>query len=160
MSYDENLEELGLVLPAPPKLPPGVKLPFEAIRVCDRIAYISGHIAQNPDGSLLAPFGKVGDSVSETQAIAAARATGLAMLGSLKRKLETLDNIECWISAFGMVNAAPRFNNFPKVINGFSDLILEVFGQEAGGHSRSAIGVGGLPFDAAVEIEAVVKIKG
>ena len=93
------------------------------------------------------------------QGVAAARATGLAIVSSLKRVLDDLDRIETWISAFGMVNTAADFNLYPLVINGFSEMILEVFGGEVGSHARSAIGVAGLPFDTPVEIEAIVKIK-
>jgi enamine deaminase RidA (YjgF/YER057c/UK114 family) len=105
-------------------------------------------------------LGKLGVDVTLEQGYAAARSTALAMLGSLQLALGDLDRIEAWLRVFGMVNAGPGFNRFPLVINGFSDLILEVFGPEAGAHARSAVGLAGLPFDIPVEIEAEVAISG
>jgi enamine deaminase RidA (YjgF/YER057c/UK114 family) len=109
------------------------------------------------DGSIAQPLGKVGREVSPEQAYAAARLTGLAILGSLKRELGDLDRIEAWTRVFGMVNAAPGFNTLPAVINGFSDLILEVFGPEKGAHARSAVGLANFPRHP-VEIEGEVEI--
>lgn len=112
------------------------------------------------DGSLAGPLGKVGREVTEQQAYAAARLTGLAMLSSLRRELGDLDRVTAWLRVFGMVNAAPGFNRMPAVINGFSDLIAELWGAEAGGHARSAVGLAELPFDIPVEIEAEVALDG
>ena len=89
----------------------------------------------------------------------AARLTGLSMLGSLQRALGDLDRIVAWTRVFGMVNSAPGFNRQPTVINGFSDLILDLFGPQVGAHSRSAVGMAELPFDIPVEIEAEVEIR-
>ncbi|HWM81885.1 MAG TPA: RidA family protein [Pseudolabrys sp.] len=158
MTIDLRLQELGLVLPQPPRIPPGVVLPFGWVRVCGRRALISGHGPTNPDGSFAAPLGRVGSDVTREQAYHAARLTGLAMLASLKRELGNLDRIACWVRAFGMVNCAPGFREMPGVINGFSDLVIEVFGQERGQHARSAVGVAELPFDIPVEIEGEVLI--
>ncbi len=152
---EARLQALGLSLP-PPVVAPGVDLPFRAVRVVGDRASVAGHSPQNPDGTIAGPLGKVGDQVTEEQAYEAARLTGLAMLGSLQRELGDLDRITAWGRVFGMVNAAPGFNRLPAVINGFSDLILEVFGQEIGAHSRSAVGMSALPFDIPVEIEAEV----
>ena len=105
------------------------------------------------------PLGKVGTDLTPEQGYAAARLTALAILSSLKEKLGDLDRIEGWLRVFGMVNAGPGFNRFPAVINGFSDLILEVFGPDIGAHARSAVGMAGLPFDIPVEIEAEVAIR-
>ncbi len=88
----------------------------------------------------------------------AARLTGLAILGSLSRALGDLDRILAWSRVFGMVNAAPGFNAMPSVINGFSDLILDVFGPDVGAHARSAVGMAELPFDIPVEIEGEVEL--
>jgi enamine deaminase RidA (YjgF/YER057c/UK114 family) len=153
-----KLAAQGLLLPAPIKLPPGVVLPFSWVRVRDNRAYVSGHIALQPDGAIAGPLGKVGAEVSEEQGQQAARLTALAVLGSLERELGDLDRITAWLRVFGMVNGAPGFDRFPLVINGFSDLIIEMFGPERGGHSRSAVGMAGLPFGAPVEIEAEVEI--
>lgn len=157
--YLSKLHELGLTLPAPLKLPPHVKLPFPFVNIRGDRAIVSGHGPQASDGSISAPFGKVGSDVSLDEAYVLARQTGLSILASLQRELGDLDRIAAWARVFGMVNTAPDFDKFPAVINGFSDLILDVFGQEAGRHARSAIGVAGLPFGIAVEIEAEVVLK-
>jgi enamine deaminase RidA (YjgF/YER057c/UK114 family) len=156
---ESKLEALGLALPAPIKLPPGVVLPFAWVRLHGDRAYVSGHVALNPDGSLAEPLGKVGAELTQEQGTHAARLTGLAILASLKRELGDLDRVALWLRAFGMVNSAPNFDRYPLVINGFTDLIVELWGPERGGHSRSAVGLAGLPFGAAVEIEAEVAIR-
>ncbi|MGD9601403.1 MAG: RidA family protein [Gammaproteobacteria bacterium] len=154
---DARLSELKLVLPAPLQLPPGVKLPFPWVRVRGNRAYVSGHAPQNPDGSLAGPFGKVGAAVSLEQAQQAARLTALSILGSLQRELGSLDRITAWLRVFGMVNSAPGFGQQPAVINGFSELILDVFGADVGAHARSAVGMAELPFNLPVEVEAEVE---
>ncbi|RWA72193.1 RidA family protein [Mesorhizobium sp.] len=158
MGADEKLAALCIVLP-PLKLPPGMVLPFPWVNVRGDRAYVSGHGPQGPDGSLAGPFGAVGESVSLDEARASARKVGLSMLSSLKRELGSLDRITGWCRVHGMVNSAPGFTQTPAVMNGFSDLILEIFGPEIGRHARTAIGVAALPFDLPVEIEAEVMIK-
>jgi enamine deaminase RidA (YjgF/YER057c/UK114 family) len=153
MEVEARLEELGLVLPEPLQAPPGLVLPFSWVRVRGNRAYVSGHISLNPDGSPAGPFGKVGAEVSVEQGYEAARLTALAVLGSLKRALGDLDRVEAWLKVFGMVNIAPGFDRQPNVINGFSDLILEVYGPESGDHARSAVGMAGLPLGTPVEVE-------
>lgn len=155
---DEQLTALGLVLPKPLQLPPGVTLPFPWIRIVGTRALISGHGPTNVAGTLAEPLGKVGDSVTQQQAYQAARLAGLAILGSLHTALGTLDRIAGWTRVFGMVNSAPGFNQQPAVIDGFSDLILEVFGAERGPHARSAVGQAELPFNSQVEIEGDVEL--
>ena len=155
---EDRLRVLGLVLPPPTQPPPGVVLPFRFVRIVGHRALISGHGPQNPDGSFAEPRGKVGRELSLVQGYVAARLTALSILGSLQRALADLDRIAAWSRVFGMVNAAPGFNKMPSVINGFSDLILEVFGPEIGAHSRSAVGLAELPFDIPVEIEAEVEL--
>jgi enamine deaminase RidA (YjgF/YER057c/UK114 family) len=157
---EEKLHRLGLYLPAPIKLPPNVILKFPWVRIHQKRALISGHGALNPDGSLALPLGKVGTDLTPEQGYQAARLTGLAILASLKAELGDLDRVTSWLRAFGMVNQGGDFNNFPAVINGFSDLILELYGPEHGAHVRSAVGMAGLPFGLAVEIEAEVAIDG
>jgi enamine deaminase RidA (YjgF/YER057c/UK114 family) len=127
--------------------------------VHDNRAYVSGHGPTNPDGTLAKPLGKVGAEVTQEQAYSAARLTGLAIIASLKQELGDLDRVEKWLRVFGMVNSAPGFKNQPAVINGFSDLIIKVWGKEAGRHARSAVGLAELPFGLPVEIEAEVLIK-
>jgi enamine deaminase RidA (YjgF/YER057c/UK114 family) len=101
----------------------------------------------------------VGRELTVEEGYAAARLTGLAILGSLARAIGDLDRIAAWGRVFGMVNAAPGFNRQPAVINGFSDLILELFGPEIGAHARSAVGMAELPFDIPVEIEGEVELR-
>ena len=159
MNVEQKLLELGLVLPPPPKVPPGIDIPFAFVRVRGNRAYVAGHGPQHPDGSLAGPFGKVGADVSIPEAYGAARLTALSMLGSLQRELGDLNRVTAWLRVFGMVNAVPEFDRHPQAINGFSDLILELYGTERGRHSRSAIGVASLPFQFCVEIEAEVEIE-
>jgi YjgF/chorismate_mutase-like, putative endoribonuclease len=155
----QRLAALRLVLPPPPRPPPGVVLPFQFVRVVGSRALISGHGPQSPDGAFARPFGKLGADLSLEQGYEAARLTALSVLGSLQRALGDLDRIAAWSRVFGMVNSAPGFNSQPSVINGFSDLILEVFGPEVGAHSRSAVGLAELPFGIPVEIEGEVELR-
>jgi len=154
---EEKLRQLGLALPPPIQPPPGVRLPFAFVRVVGDRAYVSGHGPQNPDGSIAGPFGKVGAEVTLEQGYHAARLVALSMLGSLAREVGDLDRIAAWLRVFGMVNSAPGFASQPSVINGFSDLILDLFG-EAGAHARSAVGIAELPFNIPVEVEAEVRL--
>ena len=154
----DRLHDLGYVLTPQLSPPPGIVLPFQFVRVVGDRAWASGHGPQAPDGSIAQPLGKVGDTVSEQQAYEAARLTALSMLGSLQRALGDLDRITAWTRVFGMVNAIPGFSRQPNVINGFSDLILDVFGPEVGAHSRSAVGMADLPFQIPVEVEAELEI--
>ena len=158
MQIEKQLEKLGLQLPPPIKAPPSVKLPFSFVRVRDGNAYISGHGPQNEDGSIAGPFGKLGVELSVEQGYAAASLVALSMLGSLKRELGDLDRISAWLRVHGMVNCAPDFAQQPAVINGFSDMILALYGAERGAHTRSAVGMAALPFNMSVEIEAQVAI--
>ncbi|MGZ5265594.1 MAG: RidA family protein [Caldimonas sp.] len=157
-TVEDRLHALGLTLPPPTRPPPGVVLPFQFVRIVGRRALISGHGPQNADGSFAQPLGKVGRELSREKGYAAARLTALSILGSLKRALGDLDRIAAWTRVFGMVNAAPGFTDLPSVVNGFSDLILEVFGAEVGAHSRSAVGLAELPFGIPVEIEGEVEL--
>jgi enamine deaminase RidA (YjgF/YER057c/UK114 family) len=128
------------------------------VRVRGNRAFISGHGALAPDGSLAQPLGKVGEHLTLEQGYQSARLTALAILASLKTELGDLDRVTAWLRVFGMVNAGQGFNRFPAVINGFSDLITELYGPERGSHARSAVGMAGLPFDLPVEIEAEVAV--
>lgn len=160
MRIEARLEELGFVLPKPFTAPPGVRLPFSWVRVHGKQVFISGHAPQRPDGSLAGPFGKVGAEVSPEQAYESARLTALSVLSSLQRQLGDLDRVTAWLRVFGMVNAAPDFTRQPDVINGFSDVILAVYGEDIGAHARSAVGMASLPFNIPVEIEALVESDG
>jgi enamine deaminase RidA (YjgF/YER057c/UK114 family) len=163
MRIEQRLADRGLILPAPMPQPPGLALPFPWVRLWPGSlpgrAFVSGHGPQLPDGSIpKALIGKVGAEVSETDAYEAARLTALSVLASLQRALGDLDRVTGWLRVFGMVNVADGFTRTPAVINGFSDLILDLWGPEAGAHARSAIGVAALPFGIPVEIEAEVAV--
>jgi enamine deaminase RidA (YjgF/YER057c/UK114 family) len=154
---DDRLSELGLTLPRPFAPPPDIEFKFELVRVSGNLAYVSGH---GPiDGSDVLVKGKVGSDVTVEQGYEAARLTALSILASLARELGDLDRVTRWVKALGLVNCAPGFSTTPPVVNGFSDLILELWGPDAGGHSRSAIGVAELPFDIPVEVEAICEVS-
>lgn len=159
----ERLAELDLTLPPPLVLPPGVVLPFDPVRLVGDRAFVSGHGPQASDGSVAGPFGRVGDDdtgeVTVDDAYASARLIALSILASLERALGDLDRIAGWGRVLGMVWSAPDFHRQPAVINGFSDVILDVFGPDVGAHARSAIGVASLPFRIPVEIEAEVVLR-
>ena len=155
---DQRLQTLGIVLPEQLQLPPGITLLFPWVRIVGTRALVSGHGPTNQDGSLALPLGKVGLDVTQEEAYQSARLVGLAILGSLRRELGNLDRIAAWTRVFGMVNSAPGFNQQPAVINGFSDLILNVFGEKVGAHARSAVGIAELPFGLPVEIEAEIEL--
>ncbi len=159
MVIEERLRQLGISLPAPTKAPPTFRQTFPFVRVQGDRAYVSGHGPTNPDGTIVKYSGKVGAGVTQDEAYKAARLTGLAILSDLKEELDDLNRVEKWLKVLGMVNVAPGFTNMPAVINGFSDLVIEVWGKEAGRHGRSAIGVAELPFGIPVEIEAEVLIR-
>lgn len=152
----ERLAALGLSLPPDVGPPGGVPLPFPWVNVRGERVFVSGHGPQEPDGSLAGPFGQLGAAVTVDEGRELARKSALSMLASLERELGDLDRIAGWCCVLGMVNSAPGFDKQPLVINGFSELILDVFGPEIGRHSRSAVGMAGLPFGFAVEIEAEV----
>lgn len=160
MRAEAKLRELGLTLPPPLVLPPGWSFPFAWVRVRGNRAYVSGHGPQAPDGTVARPLGKVGAEVTPEQAHEAARLTGLSILGSLQRELGDLDRVTAWLRVHGMINVAPGFRETTGVINGFSDLILAVYGPEIGMHARSAVGMAELPLGIPVEIEAEVEIDG
>ena len=159
MRIEAKLEEMGLVLPEPVKLPLGVRLSFAWVRVRGDRAYVSGHGPLNSDGSPAGPFGKVGMEVSPEEGYEAAGRTALSMLGSLKRELGDLDRVSAWLAVHGMVNAAPDFRGTTNVINGFSDMILELYGPEAGMHARTAVGMAALPLGLPVTIAAEVEVQ-
>jgi enamine deaminase RidA (YjgF/YER057c/UK114 family) len=159
MNIEAKLEGLGLVLPEPMQVPQGLRLPFAWVRLRGNRAYISGHIALNPDGSVAEPLGKVSAEVSAEEGYLSARRVALAHLASLKRALGDLDRVTAWLRVFAMVNAAPGFNQTPLVTNGYSDLILELYGPEVGTHARSSIGMM-IPLNAPVNCEAEVEIDG
>lgn len=152
MSADARIQELGLELPPPPK-PQGTYMPI----VQDgNTIYVSGHGPLKPDGSMYT--GKVGSDVDEEGGRLSARQTGLAILATLKDQLGSLDRVDRLIKVLGMVNCTPDFSTHPAVINGFSDLMVEVFGDN-GRSARSAVGMGSLPGNITTEIEVILKLK-
>lgn len=158
-TIEARLRALGLSLPPPMLLPAGVVLPFEFACIRGTRVLFSGHLPQNQDGSLAQPLGRIGSELSVEQGYGAARLTALSILGTLQRLLGTLDRVSRWNRVFGMVNSAAGFNSQPAVINGCSDLILQLFGPERGAHTRSAVGVAELPFRVPVEIEGEIEIE-
>lgn len=156
---EDRIAELGHELPPPIVAPRGVVLPFAPVRVIGDRAVFSGHGPQASDGSVAGPFGQVGADVDVDAAYVAARSTTLSILGSLRRELGDLDRIAGWVRIFGMVNSAPGFDRQPSVVNGCSDLLIEIFGPVVGAHTRSAVGMAALPFGIPVEIEGEVTIR-
>jgi len=122
-------------------------------------AYVAGHGPQNPDGSIAEALGKVGAQLSAEEGYQAARLTALSILGSLKRELGNLDRVTAWLMVYGLVNAVADFTLTTNVINGFSDLIVELYGPEAGTHARIAPGIATLPLGLPVTIAAEVAIR-
>jgi len=158
-AIEDRLSDLGITLPPELVVPPGLVLPFAFVNVVGDRAVVSGHGPQGDDGGLVGPFGILGGDLTVEQGYDAARLVGLSMLGSLQRELGTLDRITAWVKALGMVRCTPDFGQQPAVINGFSELIVEVFGPDVGRHTRSAVGMSSLPFGMPVEIEAEVLIS-
>ncbi len=158
MQIEAKLQALGLVLPEAPRVPPGFAFSFAWTRMRGNRIYVAGHAPQAPDGTFVGPFGKVPTEVSLDAAQAAARATTLSILASLKRTLGDLDRVTAWLMVYGMVNADPGYPQTTNAINGFSELILELYGQEIGQHARIAVGMAALPLNNAVTIAAEVEI--
>jgi len=156
-TIDDRLAELGLELPEPFAPPPGVEFRFDLVRVSGGLAYVSGHLPVN--GSEVLVTGRVGGELDLDAGYEAARLTTLSILASLRRDLGDLDRISGWVKALGLVQCAPGFDKPPAVINGFTDLVLELWGEPAGRHARSAIGAETLPFNVPVEVEAIVEIS-
>jgi enamine deaminase RidA (YjgF/YER057c/UK114 family) len=152
----DRLAELGLELPKPFAPPPGVEFPFDLVHVHEDMAFISGHLPV--DGTEVLVTGRVGDELDVDAGYQAARLVGLSIVASLQQELGDLDRVKSWVKVLGFVQCAPDFDKPPAVINGFTDLVLEVWGPEAGRHARSAIGAERLPFDVPVEVEAVVQL--
>jgi enamine deaminase RidA (YjgF/YER057c/UK114 family) len=153
MSADARLAELGLALPPPPR-PIGNYVPY---RIGGGLLFLSGVGPRRVDGTSMT--GKVGSVIDIDAAYEAARLCGLNLLTNMRAALGSLDRVDTILKVLGMVNAVPDFTQHPKVINGCTDLFVEVFG-DAGRPARSAVGMGSLPGDISVEIEAIVLIHG
>jgi len=149
---EARLRELKITLP-PPSKPPRTLVP--AVRV-DNLLYVSGTGPRREDGTFIQ--GKVGQLTVE-DARAAARLVGLNVLSAVRGALGSLDRVVRLVKVLGMVNSPPEFTEHPKVIDGFSELMIEVFGESAGKGARSAVGMGSLPFNIVVEIEAIFQVR-
>jgi enamine deaminase RidA (YjgF/YER057c/UK114 family) len=156
---DARLQAMGLVLPEAAVPPPGFAFSFDWVRVLGTRVLVSGHSPQAPDGTLVGPFGKVPSEVSIEEATAAARATVCSVLGSVRRAIGDLDRIAAWVSVTGMVNADNGYGRTTNAINGFSELVLELFGPEVGAHARTAVGYAALPLNNAVVIGAELALR-
>ena len=153
MTAEARIKELGLVLPPPPK-PMGNYVP--GVRV-GNLLYLSGHGPSVAEGQRL-PRGKLGRDLSTEDGYKAAREVGLNLLGSTRALLGSLDKVKRVVKVLGMVNSADGFGEQPKVMNGFSDLMVEVFGDN-GRHARSAVGMAELPAGIPVEIEMILEVE-
>ena len=136
MTPEQKLASLGLVLPAAFQTPTGARYPFVWVRRRGIRGLVSGHLPLALDGRLADPRGKVGAELTLEQGQEAARLVALSMLSTLRRELGSLDRIAAWVRVFGMVNVAPNFGNIPGVINGFSQVLIDVFGDDRGAHAR------------------------
>jgi enamine deaminase RidA (YjgF/YER057c/UK114 family) len=152
MTPEQRLEKLGIILPSPP-VPVANYVPW---RFAGPLLFLSGQGPKLPDGNY--STGKLGLNIEVSKGYEDARLTGLQLLAVAKKALGDLSRIEAVVKLLGMVNATPDFTDHPKVINGCSDLFVEVLG-EAGKHARSAVGMGSLPIGTTVEIEAILLVK-
>ena len=151
MKIEEKLKTMGIELPSPPtplaNYVPAVKT--------GNLVFLSGHGPLKNDGTMI--VGKVGAELSPEEGYQAARQVALALLASLKNEIGDLDRVQRVVKLLGMVNCPPEFKDHPKIINGASDLLVEIFGDK-GKHARSAVGMGSLPGNIAVEIEMIVEL--
>ena len=152
MSAEARLKQLGIRLPSVPT-PVANYVPY---RIAGNLLFLAGQGPRDAAGNMLT--GKVGADVSVDEAYKRARLVGLGLLAATRQALGSLDRVEAVLKLLGMVNAVPDFKDHPKVINGCSDLIVEVFG-DAGKHARSAVGMGSLPMGIPVEIECIVEVE-
>jgi len=152
MSAEARLKELKIELPKIPA-PIGNFLPYRRV---GQLLYLSGQGPRNAAGEI--SVGRLGKDCTVERAYSDARQIGLQMLATIRQAIGSLDHVEAIVKLLGMVNAEPEFGEHPKVINGCSDLLVEVFGDQ-GKHARSAVGMGSLPNRMTVEIEAIIQIK-
>lgn len=158
MTVEERLDAMGLSLPAPMRFPPSLRISWRQVRVVGSRAVIAGHGPRAADGTPFGKPGKVGRDLSVEEGYEAAKVTGLAILGDLKRELGDLDRVLSWTRVFGMVNSAPGFLGQAAVIDGFTDLMIALFGDEAAICPRAVMGAAELAMNAPVIIEGEVEI--
>jgi enamine deaminase RidA (YjgF/YER057c/UK114 family) len=154
MLIERRLAELGLRLPAPAKLPAGVRTTFSWVRVLGDRVLVSGHGPLTTDGSPAAPFGRVPDEVDPDQATESARLAALSVMASVRSAIGDLDRVTAWVMVSGFVQAQPGYAATTAVINGFSQVVIDVFGDQVGDHARTAIGVAALPLNLPVVVAA------
>jgi enamine deaminase RidA (YjgF/YER057c/UK114 family) len=152
MSAEAKLVELNLKLPPIPK-PGGV---YKPVVIVGNMAYVSGHVSLKADGSIIT--GRVGAEVDQDFGKKAAEAAGLAILATLRANLGSLDRVKRVVKTLGMVNCTADFTNHPEVINGCSELWAQIWGTEHGVGARSAVGMGSLPRNTTVEVEAIFEL--
>ncbi len=153
IDFDKKLKELGVELITPAK---PIANYVTAVRTGNLI-YLAGHGPMKADGTNI--MGKVGKDLSIEQGAAAAKQTGISLLSTLKREIGDFNKVKRIVKVLGMVNCTENFTDQPKVINGFSDLMVAIFGEK-GKHARSAVGMNALPSNIAVEIEMIVEVEG
>jgi hypothetical protein len=158
MSVEEKLKSMGLALPAEMKFPPSLRVSWRQVRVVGSRAIIAGHGPRAVDGTPFGKPGKVGRDLSIEEGYEAAKATGLAILGDLKREIGDLDRVASWSRVFGMVNSAPGFVGQAAVIDGFTDLMIALFGDDVAICPRAVMGAAELALNAPVIIEGEVEI--
>lgn len=159
MKVETRLTERGLVLPPKSEPRPDFPTPFTRVRMSGNRLFVAGQGPRDADGGYAGPWGKVPSEVSLEQGQEAARKIALSMLGDLQRELGDLDRITAWMMVHGYVNADSGFGQTTLVMNGFSDLILELFDREIGDHARSSIGVAALPNNVPVIIAAELEFE-
>jgi enamine deaminase RidA (YjgF/YER057c/UK114 family) len=157
MGVAARLAERGLAIPPAQVIPPGVRLTYRRVVRWENVAYIAGHGPTHGEG-WGSKLGKVGHDVTIEEAVAAAQLTALNVLGTIRRELGDLDGIACWLKINGYVNAVDGFTEHATVINGFSDLILDLYGIDRLA-ARTSVGVPHLPFDMPVEVDAIVALR-
>ena len=158
MQIERKLAEMGLALPAEMRAPPGLKITWRQVRVIGDRAVIAGHGPRAADGMPFGKPGKVGQDLTLEEGYAAARATALGVLGDLKRELGDLDRVVSWVRVLGLVNSAPGFTAQPRVVDGFTDLMIALWGDEAAICPRAVAGAAELPANSPVIIEGEVEL--
>jgi len=153
MTPEQNLAQLGITLPPPPAKG-GVYTP---VVVTGNLAYVSGHISLDLDGSVIA--GKVGKDLTADEAKVAARKTGYLLLSTLRSHFGSLDKVHKVVKILGMINAIPEFEQHAYVMNGCSELFAEIWGPDLGVGARSAVGMGSLPRMCAIEVEVIFELN-
>lgn len=158
MRIEAKLASMGLALAAEMRVPPGFKIKWRQVRVIGTRAVIAGHGPRATDGGFAGKPGKVGRDLTIEEGYAAARDAALGILGDLKRELGDLDRVVSWVRVFGLVNSAPGFSAQAQVIDGFTDLMVSLYGEEIAMCPRTVAGVAELALNAPVIIEGEVEL--